>query len=295
MDYKLKVFKEVALTKSFTKAAQNLNLSQPAVSKTIKSLEAEYGKAFFDRKGNTISLTAAGLAFLNYTEKILQLYQQAYEEFLDEEVIFPTTLKIGASTSVANYVLPPLLAALEQKEPKLQIHLMIGNTDKIQDQLLNKELDMGIVEGNKHHPRLTYQKFIKDELVLVTGDRNLPKIPNPITAEQLQHLPFIEREYGSGTREVITDAFRKQAVTPPESSIILSSTESIKSYLQHSDSYAFLSIHTVRNELLDQRLQLIELEDFSIYRWFYFITRPGYPTKMTDKIFHYLKRAYNQK
>src|SRR5699024_7326619 len=149
MDYKLKVFKEVALTKSFTKAAQNLNLSQPAVSKTIKSLEAEYGKAFFDRKGNTISLTAAGLAFLNYTEKILQLYQQAYEEFLDEEVIFPTTLKIGASTSVANYVLPPLLAALEKKEPKLQIHLMIGNTDKIQDQLLNKELDMGIVEGNK--------------------------------------------------------------------------------------------------------------------------------------------------
>src|SRR5699024_8713265 len=146
-------------------------------------------------------------------------------------------------------------AALEKKEPKLQIHLMIGNTDKIQDQLLNKELDMGIVEGNKHHPRLTYQKFIKDELVLVTGDRNLSKAPNPITAEQLQHLPFIEREYGSGTREVITDAFKKQAVTPPESSIILGSTESIKSYLPHSDSYAFLSIHTVRNELLDQRLQ----------------------------------------
>ncbi len=295
MDYKLRIFKEVAYTLSFTQAAKNLSLSQPAVSKTVKGLEEEYGNAFFERNRNQLSLTPHGHTFLTYAEKILSLYQQLEDNFSTKENALPSAIKLGASTTLANYILPPIAAKLQKKYPHIIFNLISGNTDTIQQLILTKQLDFGIVEGNNHNNRLAYEKFIKDELVLVTNPKNAQKIDTSISTHQLANLSFIKREQGSGTREVIEHALAKHNIAPLQKHAILGSTESIKSYLYHSNCYAFLSIHAVSRELLANQLCIVEVQNLEINRWFYFTKRQGDQSLTSQKLQHFFKKGYNQK
>ncbi|MDT0678652.1 LysR family transcriptional regulator [Autumnicola musiva] len=120
MDHKLKVFKEVALTKSFTKTAKNLFISQPAVSKTIKNLEQEYGKAFFERKGNHKELTPEGHLFLDYTDKLINIYAEMSNAFSSFTNSLPSSVKLGASTTIGQYIVPRITAGLKKKIPQFQ-------------------------------------------------------------------------------------------------------------------------------------------------------------------------------
>lgn len=295
MDHKLKVFKEVALTKSFSRAAENLFISQPAVSKIIKNLEEEYGKAFFLRQGNHIELTSAGELFLSYTEKLLRLYEELSDEVSDRNIKFPQELKLGASTTIAHYIIPKLAAQLQTKIPGLKFNLSTGNTEEIQRLILTGQLNFGIVEGENHNTRLHYEKFVKDELVLVTNAKNKMAIGNSISLDQLKSLSFIERESGSGTRQVIDSALKKQKINARSIHSIFGSTESIKSYLRYANQYAFLSVHAIGQELLENRLRLIEIDDFRIERWFYFVARQGFYSHTNQKIKNHFLKSYNQK
>lgn len=292
MDHKLRIFKEVAFAKSFSRAAKKLYISQPAVSKTIKNLEDQYGRAFFERTANSIRLTADGEVFLAYSERILRLYDQLEDEFRDEKV-FSSEIKIGASTTLANYILPRLLAIIQQDYPHLKIDLMIGNTLDIQQAVLKKEIHLGIVEGDNHSTRLRYKKFIRDELVLVS--KNTAEEVNEISQEDFNCLPLIGREIGSGTREVIENYVFKKGLQIQEYCSVLGSTESMKNYLLSTRTYAFLSVYSVQQELADGRLQITDIEDWEMIRWFYFITRQGFRSKLTDKFQNLLFRAHNQK
>ncbi len=292
MDYKLKIFKAVAQAQSFSRASKLLHISQPAVSKCIRGLEEKYGKAFFERKANSIELTDDGKLFLAYAEKILQSYAQLESEF-EETKTLPNEIKIGASTTIANYVLPQLLGPIQKSNPSLKIEIIIGNTFDIQQAVLKKEINLGIVEGDHHNTRLHYTKFIKDELVLVSkySDQSLEFI----SLKKLTELPLISRELGSGTREVIENALQAYNLTVTEHGLIFGSTESIKNYLLNSNTYAFLSVHSIRQELKEQALRIIDIDQLEITRWFYFITRQGFQSKQVDKIQKLLMRTYNQK
>lgn len=294
MDYKLITFKEVAFTKSFTTAARNLNISQPAVSKTIKNLENDYGKALFNRKANSIELTAEGKLFLIYAEKIIDLYAALKEELNTGSKNIPSQLKLGASTTIAYHIIPKLMAFIQADYPDTKFNLVSGNTTEIQESILNKQLDFGVVEGENHNKRLSYQKFVKDELVLVTGAKN-KSITNTITKEELVNLPFIKRENGSGSLQVIENNLRKHHIKLNNIQSVLGSTESIKNYLQYTNCFAFLSIHAINKELLDDRLRIIEIEGLSIERWFYFISRQGFQSHTAKKLRLLFKQAYNQK
>ncbi len=295
MDHKLKTFKEVALTKSFTKAAENLFLSQPAVSKTIKNLEAEYGKAFFLRQGNSIELTDEGRLFLDYTERLLDIYAALADEFLTENAKLPSLVKIGASTTIGHYVIPRIAASIQKDYPEVRFNLVCGNTDEIQHQILNAQLNFGIVEGDNHNTRLHYEPFVKDELVLVTNSKNKKFVPDSIDITKLHGLSFVGREPGSGTREVIANALGKHTLEPLNIDTVLGSTESIKSYLQYSDHFAFLSIHAIDQELLEGKLRVVEIEGLAIERWFYFVNRQGYQSKTNQKLQNLLLEGYNKK
>lgn len=295
MDYKLKIFKEVALTKSFTKAAQNLHLSQPAVSKTIRNLEEKYHQAFFKREQNQIRLTDSGVTFLAYSEQILSLYKALREAVYTGDELLPDEFKIGASTTIAYYIIPELVGRLKQNYPQLKINLISGNTREIQRRILHNELDFGIVEGKNHNSRLHYKRFLKDELVLVTNAHNKISFKEPLSIQQLKNLPFVEREHGSGTREVIENALAKHKIKELSIDSLLGNTESIKTYLRYTNHYAFLSVHAVKQELLENRLRIIDIADFSIDRWFYSITRQGFQSKTTDKMSRLFLQAYNQK
>lgn len=292
MDYKLKIFKTVALTKSFSQASKILHISQPAVSKSIKKLEEKYERAFFDRTPNSIELTKAGELFLEYSEKIIQLYEELEDEFLEGK-ISSNEIKIGASTTIANYILPELITLIQRDYPELKINLIIGNTFDIQQLVLKKEINLGIVEGDNHNSRLQYNKFLKDELVL-TSKYNQEE-GETISLNDLNEIPIICREIGSGTREVIENSLGKKHITIQEYHSVFGSTESIKTYLLNANVYAFLSIHSIEQELKEARLRIIDIEELEINRWFYFITRQGFQSKLTNKVQNLILNAYNQK
>ena len=294
MDHKLKVFKAVALSKSFTKAAENLFMSQPAVSRTIKTLEQEYEKAFFLRQGNSIELTDDGHIFLNYAEKLLELYAEMANELSVESGTLPSRLQLGASTTIGQYVIPKIAASLQKDHADFRFELLCGNTEKIQNLILNRQLDFGIVEGENHNTRLHYEPFVKDELVLVTNPGNHKALQDIVSPAQLQKFSFVERENGSGTRQVIENALKKSGVQPLNIRAILGSTESIKSYLRHSDHFAFLSVHSIDEELLDGQLRIIEVENLTIERRFYFVSRQGYHSRINQKLQNLFTRGYNK-
>ncbi|MDT0678651.1 LysR substrate-binding domain-containing protein [Autumnicola musiva] len=174
------------------------------------------------------------------------------------------------------------------------MNLICGNTGKIQELVRSGQIDFGIVEGENHDTRLHYEKFVKDELVLVTNANN-KEIQDTINIEQIKHLPFVEREPGSGTQEVIKNALAKQEIHSLKITSVLGSTESIKSYLTYSSHFAFLSIHAISHQLLENQLRIIEIDGFSINRWFYFMSRQGFQSKTNQKIQNLFLEQYNQK
>ncbi|MBI6120782.1 LysR family transcriptional regulator [Salegentibacter maritimus] len=293
MDHKIKIFKEVVLTKSFTKAAKNLYMSQPAVSKTIKNLEEEYGKAFFLREGNSIALTHEGERFLNYAESLLDIYTKMEHEFSSENPAFPDSIKIGASTTIAQYVIPKIAALLQNTHKDLSFQLISGNTGYIQQLILNGQLDFGIIEGENQNTRLSYEPFVKDELVLVTSTKNKAS-QEEIRLDQFGDLDFVERESGSGTREVIANALKKQGIPELKVKTTLGSTESIKAYLRYSNHFAFLSIHAINQEILDGHLKVVEVPELSITRWFYFVKRQGFQSRLNQKLENIFVEGYNK-
>ena len=171
-DFRLKVFYTVAQRLSFTKAASELFITQPAVTKHIKELEQQLSVQLFKRNGNNIALTSAGKILEKYAEKIFQTYTELETELAQLNNLEAGTLHIGASTTVAQTILPKLLAMFKKTYPKVTFNFIQANTDQISQLVLVEKIDIAIVEGAAHSPQLSYTDFIKDEIVLVTSANN---------------------------------------------------------------------------------------------------------------------------
>jgi DNA-binding transcriptional LysR family regulator len=164
-DFRLKVFQHVAKNLSFTKASQELFISQPAITKHIQELESTYQVRLFDRLGNKITLTEAGKLLLQHSERILDDYKRlAYEMNLLHNA-YTGELRLGASTTIAQYVLPPLLGSFIEKFPQVKLSLFNGNSRDVETALQEHRIDLGLVEGIVRLPQLKYTDFLDDELV----------------------------------------------------------------------------------------------------------------------------------
>lgn len=295
MDFRLLVFKNVADNLSFTKASKALYISQPAVTRHINELEKQYEKALFNRLGNKISLTDEGILFLDYTNRILGLYQELETSFQHFNKIFPEKIAMGASTTIAQYLLPTLFYKLQSKYPDTKFKLLSDNSENIENLLLDKKISLGFTEGSASHPSIHYEAFVKDEIVLVTQANN-PMLSdvNEISLTQLKELPLVMREEGSGTRKIIEQNLMKHQIYPASmnSAIIFGSSESIKTYLLHSNSFAFLSIHSIAEELRSNRLRILDIENLDMQRIFYFATLHGIHTKAVTTLKSFFKSEY---
>ncbi len=293
MKTKLHIFKEVANHLSFTKAAEHLFISQPAVSKAIRLLEEEYKTSFFLRKRNSIELTQEGKTFLGYVNKILDLYAELENQFLSLDEHAPRHIELGASTTLANYIIPKIIAAFNHPSPKTTFSVTSGNSKEIEELILNRQLNFGITEGSGSHRKLQFKKFIKDELVLVTNAQNKQIPSGSIAKQKLSELSYAERELGSGTRKMIYSLLNSFEINKLNTVITLSSTEAIKNYLYHSDAYSLLSIHAVKDDIANNKLKIIEIKNLKLERWFYFISRTGYKSKVMDYFERLVKNNYN--
>ncbi|WP_291287363.1 LysR family transcriptional regulator [Flavobacterium sp.] len=295
MDFRLKVFYTVAIRLNFTKAATELYISQPAVSKHIQELEETYKTKLFERNGSKIALTPAGEILLKHTKSIFEIYREIDFEmssFISER---QGLLRLGASTTIAQYIISPVLARFHQKQKDIKVNLLNGNTEQIENALINKEIEIGIVEGQSKNQSIKYTPFLKDELVLVCNTKNPLIRQNEISLEDLKSMKFITRERGSGTLEVIEYALKQLDVKISDLQIEmqLGSTESIKSYLLNSDCLAFMSIHAVDKELKNNELMVLDVAGLTVERYFYIITLLGKPNALSELFIQNTSSYYN--
>ncbi|OMQ09022.1 LysR family transcriptional regulator [[Flexibacter] sp. ATCC 35103] len=295
MDFRLKVFYTVALRLNFTKAATELYISQPAVSKHIQELEETYKTKLFERNGSKIALTPAGEILLKHTKNIFEIYREIdfdMSSFINER---QGLLRLGASTTISQYIISPVLARFHQKQKDIKVNLLNGNTEQIENALINKEIEIGIVEGQSKNQSIKYIPFLKDELVLVCNTKNPLLKQKDISLEDLKTMKFITRERGSGTLEVIEFALKQinVKITDLQIEMQLGSTESIKSYLLNSDCFAFMSIHAVDKELKNNELIVLDVEGLSVERYFYIITLLGKTDSLSELFIQNIASHYN--
>ncbi|MCL5029109.1 MAG: selenium metabolism-associated LysR family transcriptional regulator [Bacteroidetes bacterium] len=297
-NFRLKVFRSVARHLSFTKAANELFITQPAITKHIQSLEREYGLRLFNRKGNKIYLTQAGSVLLEYSNKIFNLELKLENDLNKFKDNLTGKLRLGASTTIAQYVIPQVISKFHEKYPHVKLTLHSGNTEQIAELLNKGEIDLGIVEGKVKNRDIHYIRFLSDELVAATSLKNNLLKKDEISFKELITLPLIMRERGSGTLEVIEHALKARKIKLSSLRIVmyLGSTEAIKRYLENDNSIGFISTRAIEREIKQGTLKVIKIRDFKIIRSFDFITLHGSdPTNTAAQFIKFAVKLYNQK
>lgn len=276
-DFRLKVFQSVAKNLSFTKASQELFISQPAITKHVQELETAYQTRLFDRQGSKISLTDSGKLLLEHCERILEDYKRLEYEMHLLHNEYTGELKLGASTTIAQYVLPAMLGGFIGKFPEVSLSLMNGNSREIEVALQEHRIDLGLVEGVFRLPNLKYTTFLEDELVAVIRTNSKLPVGEEITPEELLDLPLVLRERGSGTLDVFERALQQHNIKLSSLKVLmyLGSTESIKLFLEHTDCLGIVSVRSIGRELYSGQLRVVEIKSMPMQREFSFAQPQG--------------------
>lgn len=286
MDFRLRAFISVAEHLNFTKAANELHISQPAVSKHIQELETHYGVQLFERLGSRVVLTHGGEIFLTNARQIIDNYRQLGFEMGALSGYVSGPLRIGASTTIAQYILPELVARLLKRHPDICPELISGNSEQIERAVIEHRIDIGFVENIQRQQSLRYTHFQDDELVLICHPHN-PKHykKQSIKLDDLINQPLILRENGSGTLEVIEKAFASHNIRLSSMNILMhmDSTESIKQFIQNYPScYGIVSASAISNELALKSLKTIEIENTNLIRPLTIITSHGQHNQQSE-------------
>ena len=261
-DRRLQVFSTVARLLSFTKAAEALHMTQPAVTFQIRQLEDHFNTRLFDRTHNRISLTHAGSIVNSYAEQIISLYGEMDNDVrkLTGDVLGP--LVVGASTTIGEYVAPRLVGAYQSQYPDVTVRLNIANTGSIINMVENNDIDIGIVEGPVNNKNLTTDVCWTDELVVVAAPTH-PLAKHDVTnIQSVLEYPFINREVGSGTREVIEGYIANEGIDIGDMNSIMEfgGPESIKNAASEGLGVSILSIVTLEKELKLNLLKAMSLQ-----------------------------------
>lgn len=290
-DFRLKVFVTAARTLSFTRAAEELFISQPAVSKHIGELESYYKVQLFARRGSRLELTPAGHSLLASAERLLDDYRRLqYQMSLCSD--HPEgELRLGASTTIAQYLLPRILAKFTSRFPDVRCSVISGNSDQMERALAEGTIDLGLVESVSRRQGVHYTLFAPDELVLIARPGGMRADTESVTAEELRHIPLVLREGGSGTLEVISAALATAGVRLVQLQVVmrLGTTEGIKSFVRHSDAMAIVSVISVVDELRHGTLRIVDMEDISLRRDFAFVHAEAEPVALARQFMGFAK------
>ncbi len=250
-DRRLQVFHTVARLLSFTKAAETLHMTQPAVTFQIRQLEEYFNTRLFDRTHNKISLTAAGDRVFQYAEKILSLYGEMESQVRELTGDVSGILIIGASTTIAEYVLPILLGEFKEKYPGINIRLKVSNSMGIVHMVEDNSVDVGIVESPVANKNLTVEICWLDKLVFICQPNHPLAKKATIRGQDLLGLPFVCREEGSGTREYIAEYLAKNDMTHHDLnvSVEVGNPEAVKSAVEAGLGVSIVSQATIIKEL----------------------------------------------
>jgi DNA-binding transcriptional LysR family regulator len=291
------VFLTVAQQKSFSKASQVLYISQPAVSRHIKSLEAYYKTKLFERKGIQIELTPAGKLLFEKLTEVKRIQEQTEFEISTIKNVLHAkgVLKLGASTTVALYILPKVLSSFNQHYPQINISLLNRNSEIVLDALLTEEINLGIIEGRGKLTHVDYQPFLTDQVVAVCSPKSPLAKKKSYSIKEITAMPMAIRERGSGTLAALKYSLEKNKIklSDLDIKVRVGGTEALKNFLIESDSLGFLPQRSIIKELKYGELTEIYFEGLHIQRNFYFIQRKGENSELNKSFIKLAKKIYN--
>ncbi|WP_457625694.1 LysR substrate-binding domain-containing protein [Persephonella sp.] len=282
LDYhKLKIFKTVADTKSFSKAAELLFLSQPTVTLQIKKIENYLGITLFRRDKKGVILTEEGKILYEYASKILDDYNLLEEGLSNLKENLQRSLRIGASTTIGDFLLPDILPSFLGKKEDIKVNLFVGNSKEIEEGILSKTFYIGLIEDEVHSNKYEQFEFFSDEIILIASKDT--DIPDMVAPKDLQNYRFVFREQGSGTRNIVEKKLEKEGVKI-KADIEISSSKAIARLVANSHYLSFVSRLVVKN-LLGIHLKEIKIEGIKFTRKFYCITQKNIRLPKIDREF----------
>lgn len=272
MDIRLQTFICVAKTKSYTRSAELLNITQPAVSQHIKYLEQEYGVSLINKCGRSFDLTQEGLILFKYAEKIEDLYR-VLEVKLKNKTGIVKNYNLGASMTIGGYVLPPILAKYRNIHENVNILLQVNNTEEILEKLIYSKIDFALIEGPFDKDKFQFRKIKDDELVLAVSPEHEFSKKKEVSIEEVLNGNLILRENGSGTRRIFEDKLIQMGYNPSElkAYMEIGSISAIKSLIEENLGYSIISKETIKKELLQGIIKEIPIRDVRIFREFNFL------------------------
>lgn len=293
-DFRLKVFIAAARTLSFTRAAEQLYISQPAVSKHVGELESRYKVRLFERRGSRLELTDAGRVMLASAERLDDDYRRLEYEMSLCASRPEGELRLGASTTIAQYLLPRILARFTARFPGVRVSVMSGNSREVEEALGGHAIDLGLVESVSRRQGLHYTFFAPDELVLVARTGGKYARTESLTPEQLPDVPLVLRENGSGTLEVISAALAAKGIRLPQLDVVmrLGTTEGIKSFVRNSDAMAIVSVTSVVDELRSGTLRIVDIAGLTFSRDFCFVHAEAEPVRLVAQFMDFARADF---
>lgn len=262
---KLKIFYETAKYLNMTKVAKEMYISQPSISQSINELENDLGVKLFDRIGKKLYLTHEGEVFLNYTRRILNLYDESIKVIKDFDSNKAGKIVIGASTTIGIYILPEIIRKFSNEYSDIEISLIIENSKIIEGLILDNKIDFAFIEGDISSEEIIKEVIWKDELVFICGDKNSLKDKGVISGEELKNQKIIMREDGSGTREQ-AELFLIKNKIKFNTFLELGNTEAIKKSVEANLGIACLSYMVVEDKIKTKDLFLFRLKEGKIER-----------------------------
>lgn len=249
-DRRLQVFHAVAKQLSFTKAAEVLFMTQPAVTFQIKQLEEHFNTRLFDRGHGRIALTPAGEVVLGYAERILGLASEMDVRLSELTGEIGGSLMVGASTTIAEFMLPGILGEFKSTYPNVRSRLIVGNSESIENRVIEHTIDIGFIESLSHEPNLECEVCCDDELVVICHPRFPLARHKELTPQKLLEHPFISREPGSGTREFTESYLRTAGVSLDQMNVVmeLGSPIALNGVVQTGLGFAIASRASVSKE-----------------------------------------------
>jgi LysR family transcriptional regulator, transcriptional activator of the cysJI operon len=276
-NFRLKVFRAVADEASFRRAAEFLHLSQPAVSQQIHALEEELGVTLFDRGKGRVRLTDAGAVLLTYARKGARLAEEAQAALENARGEAAGQLRIGASLTITQYVLPRMLGEFLRQHPRIRLAVRSANTEHIVAALAADEIDLGLIEGPVSSRDVFRQRFLQDRMVLIVGRRYPWPEKSPVPLHALTQVPLLMRERGSGSRRVVELALRRVGLRWRDLRIALEldSIVAIVSAVEAGLGAGFVSEWAIRKEVRLGTVRIVPVDGLDIRRDFTLIRDLG--------------------
>jgi DNA-binding transcriptional LysR family regulator len=271
----LRLFATVARTGSFSRAADILHISQPAISKSVRDFELQVGCRLLDRGPHGVKPTPEGEALIRHATALFAAERAAEEELRALRGLDQGTLRIGASTTIATYMIADYLGAFHRAHPAIELNLSSANTRAIADLMIAHEIEIALVEGPVEDRELVAEPWRTDVMVLIAAPGHpLARGGEPVAPEALVGESLVVREQGSGSRAVVDEALSARGIVPSRT-LEVGGTEAIKQEVAAGLGLAIVSAATIRDQVALGKLEVIPIRGLEIKRTLWRLRIPG--------------------